>query len=562
MVAVPAYAPSSQIAREVLFQRLRGRASARDTKGWAEKEKLLLDSCHPFQRPLVEDTARRIVVLCSGRAGKTAGMRRRLLLRMLRKRGAKCLFIAKSAPAAEDLMWAPLKEAAEHLGIDARFREDRLRMALSKNGSTLRLVGADDTAEIDKLRGQPFDEVAIDEAASHNPERLQYLIEQAVGPRLGDYKGTLVLGGTPGSVLRGLFYDLTKPGTDRSILYADRHEHAGRGWSWHKWNMRQAAPYVQAIQNAYDEFLEMQKLNGWSDDHPAVKRERDGEWAADDTQMMFRYRPEVTAEMAEARPELEVGTPWNRWKPELDDLGIAILPPPKGSYHYSMGLDLGGGRTNTVGSEKRQESVKAAGDPTSIEIVAWDDGDPTHLLRHVYEFHSKERLHARLLAQLFLGEALNKDGPEGIFGRIGWPDSIAADIGALGGWALEELANVYGIAIEPWLANKYRHDAVEGMNGDLIDGRFLVIEGSVAEQQFTNLQWDIDRYGLLAKNKRQRDDAADAIIIARAKAFHLLSEALPEQKPGAPTPQEREQVPREFAEYATEEYFDEEGDWG
>jgi len=78
MVALPAYSPqSAQIAREMFFARLRGRATARDTKGWAEKERLLLESCHPFQRPFVEDTARRIVVLCSGRAGKTSGGKRR-----------------------------------------------------------------------------------------------------------------------------------------------------------------------------------------------------------------------------------------------------------------------------------------------------------------------------------------------------------------------------------------------------------------------------------------------------------------------------------------------------
>lgn len=385
-------------------------------------------------------------------------------------------------------------------------------MTLTRNGSTLRLVGADDTAEIDKLRGQPFDEVGIDEAASHNPERLQYLIEQAVGPRLGDYKGTLWLAGTPGSILRGFFYDLTKD-------YIST-----RGWSFHWWNMEMAAPYVPAIHSAWEEALEQKENNGWSDQHPTWLREYMGRWAADDTQMVFRY-----------------STATNRWSPEKDELGIAILPKPKGEWHYVVGLDLGGGRTNSAGAEKRNEAVKIKGDPTAIEAWAWDDGDPGKNLYHVYEFHSHETVPLRKMAQVFLGEDLNKDVPGGLFGRLGWPDAMIADIGSLGGLILEELANTYGIPIEPAL-KKNLHDSREGMNGDLIDGRVHVMEDSVLEKQLMDLQWDIDRYGLLAKNKRQRDDAADAGCYGRAVAFHLLAEAAPPPptRPGAPVGIERE----------------------
>jgi hypothetical protein len=512
-VAAPSARAPSPIAREVFFARLRGRAAARDTKGWEEKDKLLLESCHPWQRGFAQDPAKRIVLLCSGRAGKTTGGLIRFLRRMIRTRNAKCLFIAKAATSAEDLMWTQLKDMNERLGIEARYTEDRLRCTLAKNGSTLRLVGADDTKEIDKLRGQPFHEVGIDEAASHKPENLQYLIEQAVGPRLGDYHGTLWLAGTPGSILRGLFYDLTKHGTDRSIPWETRGDHGGASkWSLHKWNMKMAAPYAERIGNAYQEFLEMQELNGWSEQHPAVRRERDGDWAADDTQMVFRYRSEVDGEL------------WNQWSPEKDELGIAQLPKARGEWHYSIGMDLGGGRTNSTGSSVKNESVKAVGDPTAIEIFAWDDQDTSKTLWHVFELHTLERMYPRKLAELFLGEALDHGRPEGLFGRLGWPDAMIADIGSLGGLVLEELANTYGVAIEP-ARYRDRHDAIESFNGDLIDGRLKVLKGSVLETQLMNLQWDLDRYGMLAKSKRQRDDAADAACYARAKAAHLLAEA-------------------------------------
>jgi hypothetical protein len=560
---------SPQIAREVLFARLRGVAARRDTKGWGEKEKLLLDGCHPFQKPFVQDEARRIVVLCSGRAGKTTGGRVRFLRRMMRKRGAKCLFIAKSAPAAEDLMWAPLKETAERLGLEARFREDRLRCTLIKNGSTLRLVGADDTAEIDKLRGQPFDEVGIDEAASHKPELLQYLIEQAVGPRLGDYRGTLWLAGTPGSILRGLFYELTMPGSERSLLWSERDKHPHfRGWSMHWWNMEQAAPYATPIANAWAEALEQKALNGWSDQHPTWRREYLGEWAADDTQMMFRFRAAVDADMVEQRPELVLGAPWNEWEPERDDLGIAVLPKARGEWHYSIGLDLGGGRASGNGVAIKAGAPTPAGDPTAIEVWAWDDQDPAKTLYHVYEFHSRDRLSLRQLAQIFLGEECSLTAPEGLFGRLGWPDGMIADIGSLGGMVLQEMANVYGISIEP-AQHKHRHDAVEGMNGDLIDGRAKIMKGTVLWKQLQDLQWEIDRYGLTAKNKRQRNDAADAGCYGRAIAAHLLSEtqAHPPVRENkferVGKEREPEPVRGEFDEWAgSDDDFGADGDWG
>jgi hypothetical protein len=560
MVAVaapPARAPSP-IAREVFFARLRGRAAARDTKGWEEKDRLLLDGCHPLQRAAALDTSKRIVLLCGGRAGKTTLKKVRFLRRMIRKRGAKCLFIAKSATSAEDLMWAQLKETCERLGfaagVDVRYTEDRLRCTLMKNGSTLRLVGADDTAEIDKLRGQPFDEVGIDEAASHKPELLQYLIEQAVGPRLGDYRGTLVLGGTPGSILRGLFYELTMNGSTKSRMWSERDQHPGwNGWSMHKWNMKMAAPYAERIANAWAEALEQKEMNGWSDDHPAWRREYLGEWAADDTQMVFRYRSEVDGEL------------WNQWDPPRDELGIAQLPKARGEWHYSIGMDLGGGRTNSTGSSVKNESVKAVGDPTAIEIFAWDDQDTSKTLWHVFELHTLERMYPRKLAELFLGEALDHGRPEGLFGRLGWPDAMIADIGSLGGLVLEELANTYGIAIEP-ARYRDRHDAIESFNGDLIDGRLKVLKGSVLETQLMNLQWDLDRYGMLAKSKRQRDDAADAACYARAKAAHLLAEAQATQPKRESAfervGKEREPVPvrGEFDDILSEDsgYYDEE----
>src|SRR4029077_6755182 len=107
-------------------------------------------------------------------------------------------------------------------GEDIEFNQTRLRLTFRSTGATMRLVGVDDKGEVDKLRGQPFDEVLLDEASIYPPELLDNLVFRVVGPRLGDLLGTLVLGGTPGHVMRGLFYDATRPGRPIHRAWTDR----------------------------------------------------------------------------------------------------------------------------------------------------------------------------------------------------------------------------------------------------------------------------------------------------------------------------------------------------
>lgn len=482
----------SPLSRRAFFGRWSRAVAARSTAGWEEKIAVLLALCHPWQRDFVQDRSRLICALVGARGGKTTGGRARFFVRMMRTKRARCLFIAKSREDARELIWEKLKETVGELGLqdEVVFQEQRLVMTFKRNRSFLKLVGADDQAEIDKLRGKPWHEVGIDEAASMRPELLENLIIQVLGPRLGDYKGTLWVVGTPGHILRGYFYDLTKEGSEKSRPYREMDKHPGwTGWTFHAWNVQDAAPYAQAIANAWEDAL-LQKLNeGWSDDNPIWRRERLGKWAADDTRMVFRYSVER-----------------NRWKPaEKDRHGVAVLPPPRGRWHFVVGMDLG------------------HSDPTAVEVLAWDDGDTGKNLWHVFEFYQRG-VYARILAVLFLGADLNANVPTGLFESLGWPDGMVADVGRGGGESAElaELANVYGLAIEP-AKEKDRHDSIELFNGDLLDGRIHVLEGSKLEEQLLGLQWEIDKWGLPEKNKRQRDDAADGGMYARKIAWHLSS---------------------------------------
>lgn len=469
----------------------------------------ILDACHPRQRDFVADPGKRIAALVGGRGGKTTGGRARLARRALLTPGARCLFVATTRVHAEDLMWTALKELFAE--IPAHFHETKLTCRLPFNGSEIKLVGADDKREIEKLRGVPRHEVGIDEAASFPVKLLEHLIDRVIVPRLGDYDGALWLIGTPSHVLSGLFYDATRDGSPLHRPYEERDDPrwAGfDGWSFHRWALPDAAPFVPAIANAWDAALREKQRKGYSDDNPVWVREYLGRWAADDTENIFRYRPHVD------------GQPYNQWDPERDPrTGIAALPPAEsGDWRFVYGMDLG------------------AGDPMALVVLAYNPQARDRTLYHVFDFE-RVGMYPRTIAELLIGPNLDAANPGGLIGATGWPDAMVADMAHLGGAILDELANVYGIRILP-AQKKHKFDAIEMANGDLIDGRVKVLKGSRLESQMLHLQWTVDDFGALKEPRGQPNHATDAFIYARRAALHLFDEDPP--APAPPHPQSAE----------------------
>ena len=476
--------------------RVFGRARVEDIK------RQLIESCHPKQRAFALDESKEIASTVGRGGGKTTGGRVRFLLKMLDIPNARCLYIATTRPQAEEFMWSPLKELNEKLEMGAHFSESKLRMTLP-NGSTLRLVGADDKREIEKLRGQPFHEVQIDEAASHKSTILNHLLERIIGPRLGDFDGTIVMYGTPGMALTGDFYEATRPQSTTGIPYEDRSEpeYEGKeGWSVHHWTLIDGVEAgIPAMKALWRRALQTKRKREWSDDHPVWRREYLGLWAADDTEAVFRYRPHDAE-----------GNPLNQWDPERDDkqLGIAVLP--EGEWLYTVGIDMG------------------HSDPFALEIGAHKAlGNE---LLHVYEF-TATKITVKAIAELLVGKlwvkrilrGIEPGAPAGIIGVIGWPYGMVADIAGLGGAILQELAEVYGIPIEA-AEKKHKHDSIELTNGDLLDGRTKILKGSTLETQMVHQQWAIDPWGMLKEDKGVRNDCSDAWIYLRRKAMHLIGE--------------------------------------
>jgi hypothetical protein len=522
----------------------------------------LAAACHPLQLAYAWDPSSRVAALTAGRGGKTTAAKVRLIRKGVRIARARLLFVATSKDAAEDLIWESLKELLAKLSVPFVPNESKLRLRLTETGALIQLVGADDKRTIERLRGRAWHEVIIDEGASYPPALLNNLITKIIGPRLGDFGGQLLMQGTPGNVLNGLFYDVTRPSSTVARDWARRDEPefhdreafpelidddgSWLGWSTHRWNLIDAAKHTRVHQQIWEHALREKKRNGWSDKHPTWLREYMGVWAADDGERMYHYRPHVDQFLIEAHPHLALveGAPWNLWTPKRDELGWAILPPTVRNPRHAIGMDLGHGA------------------PFCLQVLAYDQADQGRNIWHRYEFHRKG-MYARKIAELLLGEALDAKNPAGVIGAIGgWPDRMVADLANLGDAIILELSNVYGIPVTA-ADKKSKPGNVELTNGDLIDGRMHVLDGSVLAQQMAELQWRVDEFGLL-KEPKHGDDACDGVIYPRAEIAKLFEQEAPAPPPALPRRQDRilEDEQRDFTrrgedELLSADYYDE-----
>lgn len=514
-------------SRKKASRRDRAAAVLDEDAEWAAAvgERLLAD-CHDYQRDAVLDPGRRVSYLVGRGGGKTTTMRVRALRKITSIKRARVIYAATSGPEAERLNWEPLKQLIDQLGLNDEFtfNETKLRCTCRRTGGTYQLIGLDDKKEVNKWRGQPFNEVQIDEAASHDRELLTLFIERAVGPRLGERGGCIVLGGTPGHILAGLFYDATRPAGEDHRPYAlrDSEEYAGWiKWSSHAWNMIQilALPraeerYPALIAN-WNEALIEKASKGWTDQNPVWMREYLGLWAADVALAMYQYL---------ARHD--DGTPCNMWDPLGDDKleGVAMLkraierlPDEFDDWMFAYGFDMG------------------SRDPFACNVAAFSPSDPRRRYFHVLSFE-RRKMHAKLIAELLVGAEAVKvvmaggvfTDLGGLFGLTGWPVAMVADMAHLGEAVIDELASVYGIRIEAADKND-KYGAVEVVNGDFVDERTLVIKGSILEHQFLTLQWKPDEYGQLKEDKGAANHSADAWVYIRVKIGAMFGGLPPPQ---------------------------------
>lgn len=529
-----------------------GRAAVDGDPWAADIRKKLLYAAHEAQRGAMVDPSRRISILTGRGGGKTTTLKGRYLIDMSATTGGKYIYACPTLGMAIDLLWEPLKQTCEQLGIMDECewkeapREGGKILTIKRTGSRLKLFGADDKKQINLCRGQPFDGVGCDEVGFWpNPEIVANFVEKVIEPRIGERAGWIALASSPGHNLRGLFFDVTKDGGDHRP-YAKRGDFAGWSpvrWSSHAWSLRDVVeeknagkryPALIALRRSH---LEIKRERGWSDENPTWMREYEGRWAADGTTMVFRFdasrnlwAPQRWDEQAKA---FETKGPLPTIEGiELLKRALAALPTgEQGSGEWKFKLewrhvlivDKGSPR---VAKADEQGEKKRDGDPYAVNVLSFAPADPLRRIFHTFCLE-KHGLYARPIAQLLRGADENGPNgcmpitkPGGVLGLIGWPDAMVMDGDQS---TIEELSNVYSLRFEK--AEKkpdYKFGAIELTNSDLVDGRILIIEDSAMHRQITGLQWAEQDSGALKEDPSQPNHSSDCLLYGRKKIAALF----------------------------------------
>lgn len=425
------------------------------------------------QLGVIDDPARRKAVLCPRRAGKSFTFAAYLATVCLENANANCVFVAITRVRSQDILWNVLKKLNDEFELGMEFGEARL-LATFSNGSRIRLAGCENAADVDKFRGEAYHLVILDEAASWAKALFDDMMTQAIEPALGDYEGTLVMGGTPGKVLAGPFYEAT--GQNATAIFVDE-EGVTRArsrpydmaeedawadvtfeWSLHRWDTKDnTSPQGQS---AWKAALDSKKRHGWGDDNPIWLRESVGRWIANSEDLVFSYLPDR-----------------DDWTPGRKTGDNPYGLPEGHAWRYVIGCDLG------------------YSDPFALQVGAYSDTHPN--LYQVYEYEA---------TGLTVGAIA--DAVKRVIALVGeeFIEAMVADLQGLGGMVVETLAVEHDVCMDR-MEQKDKRDHVELVNSDLSDGRVKILADSKLSEEMLYLAWDARGVKTKASQSNHQCDA-------------------------------------------------------
>ena len=284
------------------------------------------DDNHEKQRRFVTDQSKRLAAQGGRRGGKSHGLARRLLRAGEKHPGETSVYVTLTLGKARQILWDDcLARMNVTQGLGLRIAQQQMLFIHQPNGSRIWLVGVDDKAQVEKIRGGKYSEVVIDEAMAM-PEYLRTLVLDAVEPALMDMRGACVLAGSPSALMAGYFFEVTT-GANPEI----------KQWPTHQFNVLDN-PYILHGK----EWLAEKLANdfGGNPEHPTFLREYMGQWVEDIGALVYPFTWET-----------------NSWTPDSD--GPYGLPP--GDYTFGLAIDLGYGENSTafVLGAKRTDTGKA-----------------------------------------------------------------------------------------------------------------------------------------------------------------------------------------------------------
>lgn len=494
------------------FKKLASRAEGQEDshRRWAARAEAIYQGCTPAQRRLLDSAKagyQYLSLRCPRRSGKSHGMTSLALWWGETHPDSRILIISLTLKSTKENFWsgAPGGIIKQNHVYDLNLKFNHTDTVwVHENGSRGRLAGAETVADIERLRGAAAeaDIAIVDECKSFAPELLNELIRDVLEPGLMTRDGILVLGGTPGSIPVGTFYEATDArsrndgggitcipvGEEEGPAYSGLSDSDRANlWRLHTWTIQDntAAPrqWARALGN--------KKRQGWPDDHPTWRREYLGEWVTDATDLVYSWAGHKAK-----------GDEYVTWRPQKTKENPSGLPLDQGPWRFVLGIDLG------------------YVDESALVLCAYSES--LKELRHVYDYKAPGMTVDDFFEEVFT-----------VIERYGRPDAIVADTAGGGSKMLVETLNQrYGLGIEPAKKTE-KQDHIELVNSDFAAGRIKIIPGSDLAHELSGLQWDLSRESkmVLARTGRLREDPAcpnhlcDALLYLYRYSYHFWSSA-------------------------------------
>ena len=238
------------------------KAMARDT---AFQQYQIRNTLYDKQQEVFDNsTDKFIIVINSRRSGKTE-MMGRLLAKRVCKPDQHCVYINRSFDAAVRQIQKPLETALEAAGLHYKGTINGGKIEFD-NGSWILIVGNNNAADVNKLRGEKIALCLCDECG--HMRHLRELMNEIIGPATMDYADSqIIMVGTPPRTKNGFVQELWEKGKVRK----------------YHWTFKDN-PFIPNKDNVIQEACEM---FGVSPDSNFIKREYYGDMYAYDTEAIY-----------------------------------------------------------------------------------------------------------------------------------------------------------------------------------------------------------------------------------------------------------------------------------
>ncbi len=406
---------------------------------------------------------KRIVILCSRRAGKTTGCLLKMVNTVKTTHNITIAYVTVNKSMAKRILWPNLKRVLDEQKISYKANNVELTITTT-SGSMIYLLGAKDDSAKETIRGMSLYTCFIDEA-QYFRDYLASMITEVIEPALLDYDGQLFMIGTPGPLKEGVFYHTYTHGADLSP--EEYEEFKFKKWEAHHWtfmdNYHLATKSGKSMDKIYQDLLEEKQMK---ETDATFRREYKGEWVEDTDSLVFKFDRKINTY-------------------SYDDITFDK------SYEYIMGIDLG------------------FNDASAIAILAYSHKDP---VVYLVEEWLQDKVDITTIAQAV--KELNKK-----YNCI----SRVCDEGGLGKLVAEEMRTRHGINIVA-AEKSEKLTFIEFFNAASIRGKFKAFPGAVFGEDSRKLHWMKTRQNKFIINPSFHSDMCDAVLYAFRECRSYIQE--------------------------------------